>query len=204
MKKLVIATNNLHKVEEIKSKLGNHFNFLTLKDIGCFDEIPEDHETLEENAIQKARYIFNKYGLDCIADDTGLEVEALNGRPGVYSARYSEKDSPNLPKELRAKANVEKLLSELKNHENRKAAFKTIICLIENGKEQCFEGKVDGAIINEIKGDMGFGYDPVFCPEGYAITFAQMPLDEKNKISHRGRALDKLASYLLNSFNHNN
>jgi XTP/dITP diphosphohydrolase len=194
--KLVFATNNQHKLEEILAILGNSFEILSLRDIQCFDEIPEEQDTLEGNAIQKAEYIFNKYKLNCFADDTGLEVEALNSRPGVYSARYSYDELPDIPKELRAEANMQKLLRELDGISNRKAAFRTVICLIENGKKRIFEGKVEGTIIIDPRGAKGFGYDPVFVPNGYTTTFAEMDMEEKNKISHRGLSIDKLCKYL--------
>jgi XTP/dITP diphosphohydrolase len=194
--KFVIATNNLHKLEEISAILGKTFELLTLADIQCFDEIPEDQNTLEGNAIQKAQYIYQKYGMNCFADDTGLEVEALNGRPGVYSARYSCDVAPNIDKENRAEANIEKLLNEMQHSKNRNAAFRTVICLIINGEQKLFEGKVNGEIIQSKRGVKGFGYDPVFIPENYSQTFAELSFDEKNIISHRARAVNKLCTYL--------
>jgi XTP/dITP diphosphohydrolase len=196
MKQLVIATNNKHKVEEISKLAGKNIHLLTLKDIGCNDEIPEDQDTLEGNAYQKALFIYDKFGYDCFADDTGLEVDALNGEPGVYSARYSKDEAPEIPEEKRSEYNIIKLLRKLQNKDNRKAAFRTSICLVENGKALFFEGKVEGHIINERHGKMGFGYDPVFVPNGYSKTFAEMDLDEKNKISHRSLATNKLLKYL--------
>ena len=196
LRKLVFATNNSHKVEEILAIIGHSIEVLSLKDIGCFDNIPEEQATLEGNAIQKAEYIYNKYHVDCFADDTGLEVEALDNRPGVYSARYSYADLPNIANEKRAEANMQKLLSELTGKSNKKAAFRTIICLIENGKQYLFEGKVEGEIIETPRGIKGFGYDPVFIPNGYSSTFAEMDMAEKNKISHRAKAIYKLGKYL--------
>ena len=173
MKKLVFATNNAHKLEEIRAILGDKVEILSLNDINCHTDIPETAETLQGNAALKAQYIYDNYGLDCFADDTGLEVEALNGAPGIYSARY-----------------------EMQDKDNRKARFRTVICLIEGGKEHFFEGIVNGSIIRERKGGAGFGYDPVFMPDGYSETFAEMGNDEKNKISHRARAVQKLCEYL--------
>lgn len=189
--KLVFATNNEHKLNEIKEMLGNRFQLVSLSDIGCTEDIPETRNTLEGNASQKAHYLFEKFGLNCFADDTGLEVEALNMAPGVYSARYA---GP----QRNAIDNINKLLSELEIINNRKARFRTVISLIINGKESLFEGIVDGEIIREPVGKLGFGYDPIFQPEGYTITFAEMELSLKNEISHRGRAFQKLINYLNN------
>jgi XTP/dITP diphosphohydrolase len=193
---LVFATNNKHKIEEISSLLGNSIKLLSLADIGCFDEIPEDQNTLEGNAMQKARYIYNKFHRDCFADDTGLEVEGLNGRPGVYSARYSENETPNVSNEKRSEANIKKLTREMKPVKNKKAAFRTIICLIIKGNEYLFEGKVNGRLISEMLGKKGFGYDPIFIPSGYNITYAEMSLEEKNQISHRAKAIRMLIEFL--------
>lgn len=189
MKKLVFATNNEHKLHEIKQMLGKGFDLVSLGETGCTEEIPENSDTLEGNASQKSHYVFEKYGLDCFADDTGLEVEALNNAPGVYSARYAgpQRDSSD---------NVKKLLSELDKIKNRKARFKTVISLLINGQEILFEGIVNGQILTQARGEKGFGYDPVFQPDGYAVSFAEMDLDEKNKISHRGQAFRKLIDYL--------
>ena len=198
MKQLVIATNNKHKLEEIQQMLGSRYNILSLSDIQCFEELPEEQDTLEGNALQKARYVFEKYRYNCFADDTGLEIEALNGKPGVYSARYSGKDS-SIPSEIRSKLNMEKVLSEMHGKTNRNARFRTVIALIEDGSEKLFEGIVDGSIIPEKKGNMGFGYDPIFIPNGYSQTFAEMDIVEKNKISHRARAIQKLSEYLSNN-----
>ena len=197
MKKIVFATNNAHKLDEIRQILGSRFQVLSLNDIDCHDEIPEDHDTLEENSRQKAEYIFSKYHIDCFADDTGLEVEALNGEPGVHSARYAEGTDHD------SEANMRKLLQRLGNNPNRRARFRTVITLIESGvgedekKETLFEGIVEGAIAFEKKGSEGFGYDPIFVPEGYTQSFAQLGVDIKNTISHRARAVEKLAAYLM-------
>lgn len=190
MKKLVFATNNAHKLDEIRAILGNKMEILSLNDIDCHADIPETADTLEGNAALKAQYIYKNFGLDCFADDTGLEVEALNGAPGIYSARYAGGEGHD------SEANMKKLLAEMEGKENRKARFRTAICLIEDGKEHLFEGIVNGEIIQERRGGSGFGYDPVFVPEGYTETFAEMGNDEKNKISHRARAVAKLCDYL--------
>ncbi|MCF2736865.1 non-canonical purine NTP diphosphatase [Bacteroides caecigallinarum] len=190
MKKLVFATNNAHKLEEIRAILGDKVEILSLNDIDCHADIPETADTLQGNAALKAQYIYDNYGLDCFADDTGLEVEALNGAPGIYSARYAGGEGHD------SEANMKKLLSEMQDKDNRKARFRTVICLIEDGKEHFFEGIVNGSIIRERKGGAGFGYDPVFVPDGYSETFAEMGNDEKNKISHRARAVQKLCEYL--------
>ena len=188
-KKLVVATNNAHKLEEISAILGNEMELLSLKDINCNADIPETADTLEGNARQKAMYIHENYGMDCFADDTGLEVEALNGAPGVFSARYAGDGHDS-------EANMQKLLKELEGKENRKAQFRTAICLIMEGKEYLFEGIVKGNIIEEKRGGAGFGYDPIFVPEGYDQTFAELGNDVKNTISHRARAVEKLCAFL--------
>lgn len=190
MRKLVFATNNAHKLEEIRAILGDKVEVLSLKDIQCDVDIPETAETLEGNAVLKAEYIYRHYGLDCFADDTGLEVEALNGAPGVYSARYAGGEGHD------SEANMRKLLAEMEGKTNRKAQFRTAICLIEGGAEHLFEGVVKGEIIEEKRGASGFGYDPVFMPEGYTETFAEMGSEEKNRISHRARAVQALCAYL--------
>jgi len=189
MIKLVFATNNEHKLTEIREMLGDRFELVSLSDIGCYEDIPETCDTLEGNASQKAHYIFEKYGLNCFADDTGLEVEALEMAPGVYSARYAgpQRNSSD---------NIKRLLSELDKINNRKARFRTVISLIMNGNETLFEGIVDGEILRETRGKMGFGYDPVFQPVGLNVSFAEMDLADKNEISHRGRAFNKLINYL--------
>lgn len=188
-KKLVFATNNAHKLEEIASILGEKIELLSLKDIGCTADIPETADTLQGNAIQKAEYIHSHYGFDCFADDTGLEVEALDGAPGVFSARYAG-DGHN------SEANMQKLLQNLQGVENRKAQFRTVICLILDGKQHLFEGICKGEIIKEKRGSAGFGYDPIFVPEGYNESFAQLGNAVKNKISHRAKAVEMLCKYL--------
>lgn len=187
--KLVFATNNRHKLEEISCMLDHEHEIISLEEIGCHDDIPEDHDTLEENALQKARYIKEHFGFDCFADDTGLEIEALDKRPGVYSARYAgpAKDSEE---------NMKKILREMTGITNRKACFRTVIALIIHGEEHLFEGRVDGTILTAKQGEAGFGYDPIFQPDGYTLSFAEMPMDEKNTISHRGRATQKLCEFL--------
>lgn len=186
---LIFATNNLHKLSEIQSLIGDSFILKSLQQIGCTEDIPETEPTLEGNALLKAKYIFDKFGKNCFADDTGLEVEALNGRPGVFSARYAT-DGHDF------EANIDKVLEELKDIENRKARFRTVIALILEGTVHYFEGIVNGKIIAVRKGIKGFGYDPVFLPDGYDVTFAEMLLSEKNKISHRARATAKLVAFL--------
>ena len=188
-RKLVFATNNAHKLEEISSILGKKIELLSLKDIECEANIPETADTLEGNATQKAEYIYKNYGLDCFADDTGLEVEALNGAPGIYSARYAGDGHDS-------ESNMKKLLENLQGKENRKAQFRTAICLIMNGEKYLFEGIVKGEIIQEKRGGAGFGYDPIFVPEGYNLTFAELGNDIKNTISHRAKAVEKLCDFL--------
>ncbi len=190
--KLVFVTNNPHKIKELQSILGNSFNILSLKDINCFEEIPENSDTLEGNASEKSLYVYNKYKINCFADDTGLEIEALNGKPGVYSARYAGEDKNSV-------ANMQKVLNEMKGINNRKAFFRTVISLIIKGKETQFEGIVHGKIIKIPRGKSGFGYDPIFQPEGFSTTFAEMDLSVKNKISHRGKAVNKLVQFLINN-----
>ena len=186
---LIFATNNLHKLTEIQSLIGDNFILKSLQQIGCTEDIPETAPTLEGNALLKAQYIYDRFGKNCFADDTGLEIEALDGRPGVFSARYAT-DGHDF------EANIDKVLEELAELENRKARFRTVIALILDGTVYYFEGIVNGEIIAERKGIKGFGYDPVFLPDGYELTFAEMPLDEKNKISHRARAVNKLVDFL--------
>jgi len=186
---LIFATNNLHKLSEIQPLIGDNFIIQSLKQIGCDEDIPETAPTLEGNALLKAQYVFDRFGKNCFADDTGLEIEALNGRPGVFSARYAT-DGHDF------EANINKVLIELTGVENRKARFRTVIALIFDGSVHYFEGIVNGEIISERKGIKGFGYDPVFLPAGYDKTFAEMPLSEKNKISHRARAVNKLVDFL--------
>jgi len=185
---LVFATNNAHKIKELQAIMGNRIQLLSLKDIGCNEEIPEEQATLEGNASQKAFFIYNKYGYNCFADDTGLEIDALNGEPGVYSARYAGEEKS-------AEANMDKVLVGLLKIKNRNARFRTVISLVIDGIEKQFEGLVEGTILNEKRGISGFGYDPIFQPEGFSKTFAEMNLTDKNKISHRGRAVEKLVLY---------
>ncbi|MDD2283856.1 MAG: non-canonical purine NTP diphosphatase [Paludibacter sp.] len=192
MRKLVFATNNAHKLDEVKSVSRDSIAILSLKEINCFDDIPETADTLEGNALLKAQYIYNKYGYDCFADDTGLEVDALDGRPGVYSARYAGDEQD-------AVKNMQKLLSELDGVENRKAQFRTVVALIESGEIRYFEGKITGKIIREPAGKTGFGYDPIFIPDGFSQTFAELGSDLKNKISHRALAINELKKYLNQS-----
>jgi XTP/dITP diphosphohydrolase len=186
---LVFATNNQHKLKEIRHILDQPFKIISLQDIGCSEDIPETAETLEENALMKARYIHEKYGKDVFADDTGLEIEALNGRPGVFSARYAGPDHDH-------QKNMDKVLLEMTGQSIRKAQFRTVIALILERKEYLFEGIVKGKILTEKHGDKGFGYDPIFQPEGYDVSFAEMDLNNKNEISHRGKATRKLATFL--------
>lgn len=187
--KLVFATNNAHKLEEIRAILGNDIDVLSLKEIGCTDEIPETADTLEGNALQKARYIYDRYHTDCFADDTGLEVEALGGEPGVYSARYAGPGHDST-------ANMRKLLANMREKNNRNAQFRTVIALIIGGEEFLFEGVAKGRIIEDERGTAGFGYDPIFQPEGYDETFAELGSEIKNQISHRARAVSQLCNYL--------
>jgi XTP/dITP diphosphohydrolase len=187
---IIFASNNLNKIREINNVLGNSFTLLSLQELNIKEEIPENEITLEGNALYKARHIFRASGKNVFADDTGLEVEALNDRPGVHSARFAgeNKDSD---------ANIEKLLSLLENETNRNARFRTVIALILDGKEYLFEGTITGKIIKDRRGKQGFGYDPVFIPEGKSVTFAEMDLKEKNMISHRARAFEKLRHFLI-------
>lgn len=189
VRELVFATNNPHKLSEVQHLLGNKFKLLSLRDVDFFEEIPEDYDTLEQNASQKARYIYSKTKRNCFADDTGLEVDALDGKPGVYSARYAGEGKD--PKD-----NIVKLLKEMDGVKNRKARFRTVIALIIDGREYLFEGIVNGQIIAEERGVDGFGYDPVFLPDGFSSTFAEMVLDQKNLISHRARAVGLLIDFL--------
>jgi XTP/dITP diphosphohydrolase len=186
---LIFATNNHHKLSEIQSLIGDNFVIKSLQQIGCTEDIPETAPTLEGNALLKAQYVYNTFGKNCFADDTGLEIESLDGRPGVFSARYAT-DGHDF------EANIDKVLEELTEVKNRKARFRTVIALILDGSVHYFEGIVTGEIISERKGIKGFGYDPVFLPDGYDRTFAEMPLPEKNKISHRARAVNKLVDFL--------
>ena len=187
-RKLVFATNNAHKLEEVSAILGDKVELLSLNDINCHTDIPETAETLEGNAYLKSSFIYRNYGLNCFADDTGLQVEALNGEPGVYSARYAGEPSDS-------EKNIDKLLANLRDAENRKASFVTCIALVTGSEEHVFYGEISGKIIRERRGSSGFGYDSVFVPEGYKETFAEMGEEEKNKISHRARAVKKLSDF---------
>lgn len=189
MKELIFATNNKHKLAEVTAILGEKVKLLSLADVGLEGDIPETSDTLQGNALQKAQWVYERTGCDCFADDTGLEVEALGGRPGVYSARYAGEHCT-------FDDNINKLLGEMEGQTNRKARFRTVVCLIENGTPQYFEGQVDGIILAERYGHEGFGYDPIFMPDRFAVSFAEMPAEVKNSISHRGRAIAKLAEYL--------
>lgn len=185
---LVFASSNEHKVNEIRAIAGNDIHLKSLNDIACFDDIPETGSTFEENAGQKSRYIFDRYQCDCFADDSGLEIEALNGEPGVYSARYSGSRD--------FEQNMQLVLDRLDGQKNRNARFRTVISLILNGKEHLFEGSIEGKITQQRSGSKGFGYDPIFQPDGYEISFAEMDPAEKNRISHRAIAVAKLISFL--------
>ncbi|MDR0962265.1 MAG: non-canonical purine NTP diphosphatase [Mediterranea sp.] len=185
----VFATNNAHKLDEVRAMMGKQIELLSLKDIHCYDDIPETGSTLEENALLKARYVYEHFGMDCFADDTGLEVDALGGEPGVYSARYAG-DAHN------SDANIRKLLCNLKGKELRTARFRTVFALIVDGKEHLFEGTIEGTILTARHGTRGFGYDSVFVPNGYTQTFADMNAELKNRISHRAVAAGKLAQFL--------
>lgn len=188
-KKIVFATNNRHKLDEIRSILGTSYTIVPMDEIGCSEDIPETAGTLEGNALLKAQHIKTHYGYDCFADDTGLEVKALNNAPGVYSARYAgESKDP--------KANMRKVIKELENQTDRSARFRTVIALLLGEKEYLFEGIVEGKLIEEARGNAGFGYDPVFVPEGFMETFAEMGVDVKNKISHRAKAVEQLKKFL--------
>ncbi len=188
--KLNFATNNNHKLQEVREVLGDSFRVESLQSLGINEDIPEDQQTLEGNAMQKARFLYDRTGEDCFADDTGLEVEALNGAPGVYSARYAGESKNSLD-------NMALLLKNMEGVKNRKARFRTVIALILNGKEYLFEGVVNGVITEQPRGTAGFGYDPLFVPDGYTTTFAEMDSEAKNAISHRGLAVEKLAAFLL-------
>jgi XTP/dITP diphosphohydrolase len=189
--KLVFATNNKNKILEVQQLLPSTIEIISLESIGCFEEIPETADTIEENAIMKANYVTQKYGYNCFADDTGLEVEALNGAPGVFSARYAGE-------QRNSEDNMNKLLEELNNKTNRNAQFKTVITLNLNGEQHLFTGIAKGKITLEKTGNQGFGYDPIFQPEGYEVTFAQLSLAEKSLISHRGKATEQLIAFLKN------
>jgi len=187
--KIVFATNNQNKVKEVQSLVPKNITVLSLKDINCEEDIPETQPTIEGNAIQKAQYVKEHYGYDCFADDTGLEVHALSGEPGVFSARYA---GPR----RNADDNMNKLLNNLQNKEDRSAQFKTVVALILNGEQHTFTGICEGTIIKEKRGDKGFGYDPIFMADGFSETFAQISLEEKNRVGHRGKAVQKLIDFL--------
>ncbi|MFC3879586.1 non-canonical purine NTP diphosphatase [Algoriphagus namhaensis] len=187
--KICFATNNPKKIEEVKAALGDHFEIVSLKSIGCEEELPETGETLDQNAFQKARYVKEHYGVDCFADDTGLEVESLNGAPGVYSGRYAGEPRSD-------QKNMDKLLENLRPHTDRSARFRTVIALLIGSEEYSFEGIVEGEILEKRQGDGGFGYDPIFSPDGFNGSFAEMSMAQKNEISHRGRAVKKLSIFL--------
>jgi XTP/dITP diphosphohydrolase len=189
MKKLVFATNNKHKLDEVRAILEPEFSIVSLAELNCTEDIPETADTLDGNALIKAQYIHDKFGLDCFADDTGLEVDALNGEPGVYSARYAGEDH-------NAQNNMCKVLAMLGENKNRSAKFRTVIALIQGGQTTYFEGRINGNITVQPRGASGFGYDPIFVPENYVSTFAQLSAEEKNQISHRALAVKKLVDYL--------
>lgn len=195
MKEIIMATNNAHKLEEVRQILGKEFLVRGLAEIGCHEDIPETADTLEGNALQKARYVHDHYGVDCFADDTGLEVTALEGAPGVFTARFGAMNGYGESHD--ADANIQCLLDKLEEAEDRSARFRTVVALVQNGEEHLFEGIVEGEILMQKVGEGGFGYDPVFAPlEGNGLAFAQMSADDKNAISHRGRAITKLVGFL--------
>ncbi len=196
MKQLIMATNNEHKLREIRQILAGTYEVKGLADIGCHEDIPETAGTLEGNALQKARYVHEHYGTDCFADDTGLEVEALDGGPGVFTARFGQMNGYGESHD--ADANIRCLLDKLKDSTNRRARFRTAIALIQDGEEHLFEGIVEGEILHEKTGTDGFGYDPIFAPVEAGVSFAEMGPQEKNRISHRGRAVQKLVQFLRN------
>jgi XTP/dITP diphosphohydrolase len=189
MEKLVFATNNSHKLTEVRAILEPEFEIISLGDLNCFDDIAETAETLDGNALLKANYIYSKFGVNCFADDTGLEVEGLHGAPGVYSARYAGEDN-------NAFNNMSKVLYLLGDNKNRKACFRTVIALIQQNKISYFEGKIEGTIALRPQGENGFGYDPIFIPNGYYVSFAEIDSVENNKISHRALSVEKLVNYL--------
>ncbi|AYL98646.1 non-canonical purine NTP diphosphatase [Mucilaginibacter celer] len=189
MQQLVFATNNRHKLDEVSAKINGEIKLLTLHDIGCYDDIEETGTTFKANASIKSQHVYSEYHLNCFGDDSGLEIDALNGEPGVYSARYAGTHGNHA-------ANIGKVLENLQGETNRKARFRTVISLMWEGDEYFFEGTVEGTIRNEIAGEGGFGYDPIFEPEGYDITFAEMSMTEKNAISHRAKAMEQLIAFL--------
>ena len=198
MREIIMATNNAHKLEEVRQILGNKFLVKGLAEIGCHEDIPETADTLEGNALQKARYVHEHYGVDCFADDTGLEVTALEGAPGVYTARFGAMNGYGESHD--ADANIQCLLDKLEEAEDRTARFRTVVALVQNGEEHLFEGIVEGEILIQEVGEGGFGYDPIFAPlEGNGLAFAQMSAEDKNAISHRGRAIMKLVEFLKNN-----
>ncbi len=194
MKELIFATNNKHKIVEVSDILRDIVTIKSLAEVGLSGDIPETADTLEGNALQKAQWVYERTGQDCFADDTGLEVEALGGRPGVYSARYAGEHCT-------FDDNVNKMLGEMEGQINRRACFRTVICMLEHGEPRFFEGRVDGLILTERYGKEGFGYDPIFMPDRFAVSFAEMPLEVKNRISHRGRAVAKLVEYMTSMYN---
>lgn len=196
MQELVFATHNEHKAHEIQAILANEYRILSLRELGFQDPVPENENTLEGNAFQKAWFVYHRLGKDCFADDTGLEVDCLGGAPGVFSARYAELTNDRKANEPVPEANIRKLLALMNGEKDRQARFRTVIALILAGKEYIFEGLVEGKILSGIKGSGGFGYDPVFLPSGHTETFAEMTLDQKNAISHRALAVSKLAAFL--------
>ena len=189
MKTLIFATNNVHKLQEVKEMLDGVVEVKSLEEMGLHGDIPETADTLEGNALQKAQWVKERTGCDCFADDTGLEVAALGGQPGVYTARYAGEHCS-------FDDNINKMLREMKGKEDRKACFRTVICLLQGNEQHCFEGRVDGTILQERHGAEGFGYDPIFMPDRFAVSFAEMPMEVKNRISHRGRAVKKLVDFL--------
>jgi XTP/dITP diphosphohydrolase len=197
VKELVFATRNPDKIREIQDILASGFRILSLEDMGVTEDIPEDHHTLEENALYKAEFVYKKFGVDCFADDTGLEVAALKGAPGVYSARYASLTGELHEGESISAANIRKLLRMMEGVTDRRARFRTVIALVRQGDHYLFEGTVSGHIIHQPRGEEGFGYDPVFCPDNSTRTFAEMSLAEKNKISHRSRAINQLSGFLM-------
>lgn len=197
MHKIVFATNNQHKLQEVRSILAGKVEIISLAETGCLDDIPETADTLEGNAAQKARYVFEKFQIDCFADDTGLEIEALNGKPGVFSARYAGEPSNSLN-------NMNKILKEMEGIANRSAQFRTVIALVENGEYHYFEGVINGNLTTVAKGSAGFGYDPIFIPDGFDNTFAELSSNDKNAISHRAKAINKLSEYFTNHSEQNN
>jgi XTP/dITP diphosphohydrolase len=199
MSALIFATNNEHKLKEIRSMLDEGYAVSGLREHGIVEEIPEDHLTLEENAFQKAEFVWNKVGLSCFADDTGLEIDALNGEPGVFSARYSRIGAPVYPEMEVVAGNIHKVLEKMKDVDNRRARFRTVIALILDGRKFFFEGVVNGTITYETRGQDGFGYDPLFVPDGSRLTFAEMDLAEKNRISHRAKAVEELVNFLVSN-----